>query len=358
MVQDAERAVRRSRYLALRRRVGRLVTSNYDIADRCNLRCEGCLFFAGDDYKQYRAADDLAVWRDFFRGERDRGVNFGYFAGAEPSLEIGRLRAAHEHIDNGVVFSNGLVRIPDDISYRIHVSVWGDESQSIDLRGAGNGKALANYAGDPRAVFVFTVTAGTIGSIHDVARIVATHGGRLTFNLFSPTTKYLALEAALDDSDRQYFRHRQDGGRPVLAASDLLRLSDEIGRAVADFPQAIIYSMPFHRWLARPEGLYRIDPATGIATNCGNRLSSRHRHFNVDLSTTAAKCCSPNLDCAQCRAYAQSYATYLVEQASPRADAGSADEWLDVWTVWARLFLGDGTSRRSPGHVMEAHADA
>src|SRR5579875_2703375 len=100
----------------LRRHVGRLVTSNYDLTDRCNLQCEGCLFFAGDDYKRYRKENDLGRWREFFRAERERGVNFGYFAGAEPSLEIERLRIADAFIDRGVVFTNGLIRLPDDIS--------------------------------------------------------------------------------------------------------------------------------------------------------------------------------------------------------------------------------------------------
>ncbi len=76
-----------SAFSALRRRVGRLVTSNYDIADRCNLRCEGCLFFAGDDYKQYRVNEDAACWDAFFRAERERGVNFGYFAGVRACVE-------------------------------------------------------------------------------------------------------------------------------------------------------------------------------------------------------------------------------------------------------------------------------
>ena len=330
-----------SAFRYLRRHVGRLVTSNYDLADRCNLQCEGCLFFAGDDYKGRRNENDLGRWRSFFRSERERGVNFGYFAGAEPSLELERLRIADEFISRGVIFTNGLIKIPDDISFRIHVSIWGDEATSIAIRGAGNMKALKNYRGDPRVAFVYTVTAANIGSIYEIAARISDNGSLLTFNLFSPTTKYLSEAAKLDREDKKYFRLRRTGADPTLSYADLGRAGDEIARATADFPQTVLYSPHFHAWLTRAGGIYEIDPATGIALNCGNRLSTRHRHFNVDLSDTHAKCCSPNIDCSQCRAYAQSYSTFLTEQATPRIREAASTEWLEVWDIWARLFLGE-----------------
>jgi hypothetical protein len=338
--------MRETAFLDLRKQIGRLVTSNYDITDRCNLRCEGCLFFAGDDYKKYRSSGDIETWQKFFRSENERGINFGYFAGAEPSLELGRLRAAHEHIARGVVFSNGLVKIPDDISYRIHISLWGSENQSLDLRGAGIQKALRNYENDDRAVFVVTVTSTSVETLYDVSKSISDYGGIITFNLFSPTTKYLAEHAVIEDSDKQYFRRSHAVDSPILSDSDIARATEQILRAKRDFPTTVVYSTYFHNWLTRPGGLYQLDPVTGIAMNCGNRLSERHRHYNVDLSATEAKCCSPNIDCSQCRAYAQSYATFLKEKASPRLRPAISDEWLEVWRIWARLFIGEQPPER------------
>jgi hypothetical protein len=329
-------------FARLRRRIGRLVTSNYDISDRCNLRCEGCLFFAGDDYKRYRPETDLNRWRAFFRSEAERGVNFGYFAGAEPSLELERLRAAHGVIPNGVVFSNGLVAIPRDVDYRIHISLWGDDAASVELRGAGNRKAFANYAGDPRAVFVFTINAMNIDTIVPATRAVAEAGSTITFSLFSPTIKYADSAKALDAADLRYFRHRDDAQSPVLSAADMQRAGDRIEEARQLHPATVRYSPLYHSWITRPEGLYDLDEA-GVATNCGNRLSGRHRHYNVDQSATSAKCCSPNLDCRDCRAYAMGYASYLKENVSPRLREAQSPEWLEVWTLWAELFLGDSS---------------
>lgn len=49
MTMGADRPDPAARYESLRRAVGRLRTSNYDISRTCNLRCEGCLFFSGAD---------------------------------------------------------------------------------------------------------------------------------------------------------------------------------------------------------------------------------------------------------------------------------------------------------------------
>lgn len=340
-------------FARMRRRIGRLVTSNYDISDRCNLRCEGCLFFAGDDYKNYRPETDLARWDAFFRLEAERGVNFGYFAGAEPSLELARLRAAHAHIDKGVVFSNGLVAIPRDITYRIHISLWGDDAASVDLRGAGNRKAFANYAGDPRAVFVFTINALNIDTILAATQAVYEAGSTITFSLFSPTLKYADASKALDAADANYFRHRDDAESPVLSAAAMARAGAAIEDARRRYPATVRYAPQYHAWITRPGDLYELD-AEGVATNCGNRLTGHHRHYNVDQSATDAKCCSPNLDCRDCRAYAMGYASYLKDKVSPRFDGAEAPEWLDVWTLWAELFLGDMSPRVEAAPVCAA----
>lgn len=82
-----------------------LRTSNYDVSNTCNLRCEGCLYFSGAGEEISRAETDIAVWQAFFAAEARRGVNFAYIGGAEPSLTQDRIRACHDHI--GVVSENG-----------------------------------------------------------------------------------------------------------------------------------------------------------------------------------------------------------------------------------------------------------
>jgi len=103
-----------------------LLSSNYNITRECNLRCEGCLFFEGPDYLDHPDDKPLADYQTFFKGEADRGVNFAYFAGGEPSLAQDRLRLAQQYLPRGWVATNGTIRIASDIRYSIHVSLWGD----------------------------------------------------------------------------------------------------------------------------------------------------------------------------------------------------------------------------------------
>jgi len=51
----------------------------------------------------------------------------------------------------------------------------------------------------------------------------------------------------------------------------------------------------------------------GIAIDCANRLNNWHRHYNADLSQNSGKCCSANIDCKDCRAYAIKLGTYLTK---------------------------------------------
>lgn len=97
------------------RRILRQV-SNFDLTSRCNLRCEGCFYFEGDDYKQATEQEDLERWRAFFEDQARRGVTFASLAGAEPALEQDRLEIANRYIPRGAIFTNGTVKIRPSIN--------------------------------------------------------------------------------------------------------------------------------------------------------------------------------------------------------------------------------------------------
>lgn len=146
--------------------------SQYDLTSVCNLTCEGCLFFSGDDYLGHKDVTDLQRIEAFFAGEGARGVRFGYFAGAEPSLAEDKLVIASRHIPYGAVFTNGIKRLSREIDYRVHVSIWGNPERSRELRGADiMAKQIRNYRNDPRAVFVFTLTARNLDDIPYIAQV-------------------------------------------------------------------------------------------------------------------------------------------------------------------------------------------
>ena len=93
--------------------------------------------------------------------------------------------------------------------------------------------------------------------------------------------------------------------------------------------------------MTNPNGLYDIDPVTNWALDCGTRNTARHRHVRADLSTSASKCCSPNVDCRTCRLYAMAAGTGVSRFRRFAATFEGFRDWIAIAEQWARLFLRD-----------------
>ena len=329
-----------ARYRHLRRSAGRVRPSQYDVSQTCNLTCEGCLFFAGEDGRRSDEIPDPVRVDAFFAAEKARGVNFLQFAGAEPALAQETLRIAARYLDRGVIFTNGSVRIDPDIPFKLHISVWGLGAEGRRLRGADVvRKALRNYHGDPRALFVFTLNASNIESIPDVAALFAEAGAPLTFNHFATTTDYERWSAGDAGADTDYFKQGADGASAMVHTPESLARSRELILAAMDaHPETIVYNRPLLDAVHDPAGVYEIDPATGVALDCGVRVTDRLRHFHVDLSNAGeAKCCVPNVSCSSCRLYFQSLSTLLGRLDRFERKPGGVADWLDLWELWCRF---------------------
>jgi hypothetical protein len=323
----------------LHQRFGAIIASNYDVTDECNLACEGCLYFAGLAYKK-RKPVDKEDWELFFRKEADRGINFGYFAGAEPSLVPHVLRAATKHIPYGVIFTNGIKRISDDIRYRIHISLWGNQENNKTYRGADNSvKALRNYQQDSRAIAVYTINRCNIENIFAVSEICASYGIPITYNYFSPTDDYLARLHGNKIGQSKYYRATSHQDVIILSSDDFRDASAEIAKSKAKFPDYVLYSLDYDHWVTQHGSrLYQFDEKD-VAIDCGNRLARKFHHYNVDLSRNTGKCCSPNIDCRECRAYTNGYATLLSRLPHFRKSDELLGIWAETWRLWATLFL-------------------
>ncbi|UZE27753.1 hypothetical protein [Pseudomonas asplenii] len=320
--------------------------SQYDITSVCNLTCEGCLFFSGDDYLGHQDEKDLDNIEAFFAGEAARGVRYGYFGGAEPSLAENKLLIANRHIPYGVVFTNGIKRLSAEIDYRVHVSLWGNPERSRELRGADTmTKQIRNYRNDPRAVFVFTLTARNLDDIPYIAQLCADNGLALTFNHYSPTSKYLDFIGSGAGAD-PYHITSTAADNLVLSADDLRRARDSIGELLQQPGLRILYEADFNQLIHDPAGLYPDAQGPGAVTrDCGVLLTSTLRHYNTDLSESRGKCCTPNIDCGTCRLYAQSFASVLVRATRQMRQAGGQQRLVKLWRLWCELFLNDDRLR-------------
>lgn len=338
----------------LRSEVLPLRPSQYDLSNTCNLVCEGCLFFAGNDHDGHTPENDLAQVDLFFAAEAARGVNYAEVAGAEPALVEDKLLVMARHIPKGVIYTNGTRKLSSELDYRLQVSLWGLPEESRKLRGANIvGKQLRNYRNDPRAIFVFTVTRQNIASIPEIARFCADEGVRLSFNHYSPTQDYLdRLQAGAGDRT-DYFRFSAGDDNLILEAEHLARSQELIGQAMEDYAENILYDARFNRWVHQANGLYDIDPDTGIATNCAARVTHHYRHFHVDLSDAGdVKCCTPNIACQSCRLYAQSLGSALQRQTRSSRRGQDFDQWLQLWKLWHQLFWGDLPARFADGETL------
>lgn len=312
-------------YMYVRSQLRNIRPTQYDITDLCNLNCKGCLYFAGQDREGISEVKDREAVEQFFAQEAARGVNYLQIAGAEPSLALSKVRIAAQQIPRGVIFTNGVKKIPADIPLRIHISIWEIPGQATEeLRGADTlMRAVENYRDDQRAVFVFTINALNLANLQDAVRFAHEQGIKMTLSHFSPTIQDAAEQEALR-----------------LIPDDLARCERIVDQLMDQYPDTLIYSRAWNRWIHQPNPLYEINPANNHARDCGSVTTKHYRHYRVDLQETHnAKCCAPNLDCRTCRAYAQSLATIL-----NRIDrfAGSEDDlsdWLEMAQYWCRIFL-------------------
>ncbi|MFN3233079.1 MAG: radical SAM protein [Alphaproteobacteria bacterium] len=326
-----------SRFTDLRKRVFPIFPSQYDITNICNLNCVGCLYFDGDDVFDGQPELDAERLDRFFETEASRGVNFAHISGAEPSLNPAAMRAASRHIPRGVIYTNGHRKIDADIDFRLHISIWALGDREALLRGQGVlARALENYADDPRAVFVLTLSKESVKDLDEVAEICFLHGVTLTLNQYSPTVR--------SETPNPHLRKSQKSGGAdnldlVLEGDALSEAFDKVFDLQARYPETIRFSRAYAAQMAKPGGLFQVDPSTGISSNCASRLNDKMRHYLPDLQAHRGnKCCTSHIDCASCGLYAMAYATMINELGNVPAELPELEAWIEVAELWEALF--------------------
>jgi hypothetical protein len=297
--------------------------STYDMTRRCNVRCDGCYYYEGDKQNTEDNVDPEA-WRKLLAAEKARGITFVVLAGAEPALVPELVEACYGVIPLGAIASNGLVRIPPQVGYRIHISVWGDDRTSERVRRAKRmlARQIEIYAGDPRAVFVYTFTRENIAEARPVVDQLAQHGCKVTFNVFSATVGY---QGTLSHTPASL-------GETQKVMLDLL----------AEHPEQVLfssYSAAAHTDTLSLHALYSCPYPRQNAGQFG--LGRTFRQYRSDLTwIREAACCVPDTDCADCRHYAAGSAVVTARMAQHLGSETDFRKWLDYvdtyLAVWVR----------------------
>lgn len=314
--------------------------SFYEISQKCNLWCEGCYYFEDGARKIVKAEMPDQEWDAFFAAEHQRGVSMAYLVGAEPSLYPHRLRSATRNIRYGKIGTNGTIAIPRDIQFRIGVSVWGNETDDAVLRGGSVlRKAMRNYAGDSRAIMLFTLSPWNLDSIDDVLKSAEDHDVKLTFSMYSPTTSYLAKLSKGASADSKYFRLGPSLSRAVFTDDELRKVGDATREAILRFPGTVLFSEEYADLITRPGPLYDMEPDTGLPKNCGSRIREPLRYFDTAGTRKQIKCCTPDVDCNHCRLYSGSWSMLFRPTEQHLSNVRSFERWLCMIETVGQIFL-------------------
>ncbi|MBM9604296.1 radical SAM protein [Desulfopila inferna] len=298
--------------------------STYDMSNRCNIRCEGCYYFAGEKQFAIENSDENS-WRRLFQSEKERGITFAVLAGAEPSLVPHLCKICYQTIPLGAIASNGLKPISREIDYRIHISVWGNDRTSETIRKAPNmlARQIANYKDDPRAVFVYTFTPENIDEARQVTKLLTDNGRQITFNMFSAPVGY-----------QGHLRH----------TSETLKKTREVmSELLRDYPQTVLfstYNIVAHTEKSALHELFSCSyPRMNSSMDVG--LGRTFRQYRTDLQwDREAACCVPDTDCDDCRHYAAGSALVTARMYRHAIDPVTFSAWLDYvdtyLAVWVR----------------------
>ncbi len=297
--------------------------STYDMTNRCNIRCDGCYYYEGDKQfaEENRSPDD---WHALMRFEKERGITYVVLAGAEPSLVPEACQACYDEIPLGSIASNGYKRMPESVGYKIHISVWGNDETSRRIRNAKGllERQIDNYRGDPRAVWVYTVTRENIDEINGVIALLAKNNCKLTFNTFSSPVGY-----------RGNLRHDRDS---------LAMARKAMMNALASYPETVIfspYNVVAHTHAHGLHDLYRCSyPRMNPSTDIG--LGRSFRQYRVDLTwDRSASCCVPDTDCADCRHYASGSAVVTARLYRHATGVDTFKAWLDYVDTYLAVWV-------------------
>ncbi|MBE7474377.1 MAG: hypothetical protein DPW09_30720 [Anaerolineae bacterium] len=277
------------------RQAGPLKSILVDITHVCNIRCQGCYFFA-EEMDKNKAPQDEAEFDAFIEREKARGTNFVSVAGGEPSLMLNRVKKIYDNFWIMVV-TNGLRRIPYEgfENMPIAVSVWGDHDTDIALRGSGKrdifARGLQNYKNDPRVLWYYTTTTGNAHQIEAVVEECVANGNYVLFNFYGD----LSHQGGNIDHQRGFEEVRRQINRMIERYPDRILLSSYISQVVSS---GRLYN---ENW--------GYDVCCSISADNeinrerlqnGKSYNLHFRAYNPNLTSTRRCCIGEARDCSTC----------------------------------------------------------
>lgn len=302
-------------------------SSIYDVTNRCNLHCKGCFFFSSGEHTAASEEKGIGKWHAFVEKEMARGVNLAILIGGEPTLCLDRIEAFYKRLPTFCA-TNGLIKVPRDRfpDMMVGLSLWGDAEDETILRGKDTFTiSSANYAGDPHAYYLYTITPKQLGKTEKIIRKIADVGLKVHMQL-------LSNDEAVDGFSWQ--------------PAELVAVRSEMDAMLDAYPKTVISSKYYHQvittgeMLGRPFGWMEC-PSVTDAIDTRKPRPKRLTNFirwASDLNTMHRCCTSETRDCTTCKDGAAHMSWVMVNKRAHMQSARELQNWIEVYEMFAKLY--------------------
>ncbi|WP_025743862.1 radical SAM protein [Aquimarina pacifica] len=313
------------------RQAGAVKSILVDITHTCNIRCEGCYFFA-EDMDKMKAPKDEHVFDDFISQEKARGTNFVTVTGGEPSLKLPRLKKLHDNFNTTVV-TNGLRKIPvegfEDLP--IGLSVWGDHETDTRLRGGGKievfKKALKNYKDDPRVMLYYTTTPGNAHEIESVVEQGVQNGLPILFSYYGD----ISNKGGDIDHNRGFGEVRSNIDKMIEKYPHMIMTSSYLSKVIST---GMLYN---EKWGYENCCSVSVDnDKNAEKLKNGKPFNPHFNAYNPDLASTRRCCIGEERDCDNCYDLWAHYSWIMLNM---RKHLGSKQEFTNWLTSMYSFYL-------------------
>ena len=188
-------------YWELKRRIsGDVFLAEFDVTDKCNLRCNHCYHFNNKNSFETQKRD-LSEWVSRIDDLYEKGVRVVVIVGGEPALRKDILEYAANRFFYVDVITNGTLALPSFANLRPIVSVDGLEKTNDDIRGKGVFKKAMNNPFH-HALINFTVTAENVEEMESVLKLSKSSGFKgMCCNIYTPALKDQSKDGLMIQTD-------------------------------------------------------------------------------------------------------------------------------------------------------------
>jgi hypothetical protein len=208
----------------------------------------------------------------------------------------------------------------------VGISLWGDTEDETILRGKDTFKSSsANYAGDPHAYYLYTITPKQLGKTEKIIRKIKDVGLKVHMQLLSNDEK-------VDGFSWQ--------------ADELVAVRAEMDSMLDSYPETVISSKYYHEvittgkmldrsfgWMECPSVTEPLDKRNPRP----KRLISFIR-WSSELQTMHRCCTSETRDCSTCKDGAAHMSWVMVNKRAHIKTTKDLQNWIEVYEMFAKLY--------------------